>query len=122
VIEWEPGACCGVVLASPGYPGSYATGLPIDGLDDLEDGVLLFQAGTKAGPDPRKVDRWAGVKRELMVDTPTAQAVLTAGGRVLTVAARGTTMAEAREKVYRNVVRIKFEGCHFRRDIALREL
>jgi phosphoribosylamine---glycine ligase len=121
-IEWEPGACCGVVLASPGYPGSYATGLPIDGLDDLEDGVLLFQAGTKAGPDPRKVDRWAGVKRELMVDTPTAQAVLTAGGRVLTVAARGTTMAEAREKVYRNVARIKFEGCHFRRDIALREL
>jgi hypothetical protein len=75
-IEWEPGACCGVVFASPGYPGSYPTGLPIDGLDDLEDGVLLFHAGTKVGPDPRKVDRWAGVKRELMVDSPAPQAVL----------------------------------------------
>ncbi len=121
-IEWENGACCGVVLASAGYPGRYPTGLPIDGLDDLEEGVLLFHAGTKVGPDPRQADRWAAVKRELLIEDPTHQAVLTAGGRVLTVGARGATMAEARDKVYRNVTKIHFDGCHYRRDIALREL
>jgi phosphoribosylamine---glycine ligase len=121
-IEWESGACCGVVLASRGYPGGYPTGIPIDGLDDLEEGVMLFHAGTKVGPDPRRADRWAALKRELLIEDPTHRAVLTAGGRVLTVAARGATMAEAREKVYRNVAKVHFEGCHYRHDIALREL
>ena len=45
--------------------------------------------------------------------------VLTNGGRVLTVVAMGKTIAEAREKVYNNISRIHFEGCHYRKDIAL---
>jgi phosphoribosylamine--glycine ligase len=45
--------------------------------------------------------------------------VLTSGGRVLTVMARGKNLKEARERVYANIPRIKFEGCHYRRDIAL---
>jgi phosphoribosylamine--glycine ligase len=44
--------------------------------------------------------------------------VLTSGGRVLTVAATGSNLSEAREKVYRNIPRIHFEGCHYRKDIA----
>ena len=46
-IRWRQGACCGVVLASGGYPGSYATGEEITGLDRLDPGVAAFHAGTR---------------------------------------------------------------------------
>ena len=97
-IEWSEDACVGVVMASAGYPGSYKTGFPITGLDELDKDILVFHAGTKVGSTPGKV--------------------LTNGGRVLTVAATGKTIAEAREKVYHNTSRIHFEGCHYRKDIA----
>jgi phosphoribosylamine--glycine ligase len=97
-IEWSDDACVGVVMASGGYPGSYKTGFPISGLDSLDEDIVVFQAGTKLGSDGQ---------------------ILTSGGRVLTVMARGKSLAEAREKVYANVPRIKFEGCHYRKDIAL---
>jgi len=98
-VEWNEDACVGVVMASAGYPGSYKTGLPITGLDNLDKDILVFHAGTKIGSQPGQV--------------------LTSGGRVLTVVARGKTIAEAREKVYLNLPRIHFEGCHYRKDIAL---
>jgi phosphoribosylamine--glycine ligase len=98
-IECTDDACVGVVMASGGYPGSYKTGFPIDGLHDVDKDVMVFHAGTKIGATP-----WE---------------VLTNGGRVLTVVAMGKTVAQAREKVYDNVSRIKFEGCHYRKDIAL---
>ena len=94
-IEWSDEACVGVVMASAGYPGSYKTGFPITGLDKLEEDILVFHAGTKE-----------------------KNGIVTDGGRVLTVVARGGTLAEARAKVYSNVLRINFEGCHYRRDIA----
>ena len=121
-IEWDEGCCCGAVLASQGYPGSYPTGLPIEGLDSVDEGILVFHAGTKLGPDPRRSDPLGRLKKELLMAPPSGNAVLTAGGRVLTVAACAPSMAEARERAYRNVERIHFSGCHFRRDIALREL
>lgn len=121
-IEWDGRACCGVVLASQGYPGDYPTGLPITGLDDLEDGILVFQGGTKIGPVTSRVDAFGRLKKELLMDTDGPTAVLTSGGRVLTVAACGDTMAEARDAAYRNVERIQFNGRHYRSDIALREL
>jgi phosphoribosylamine---glycine ligase len=58
---------------------------------------MVFHAGTKLGQDGQ---------------------VLTSGGRALTVAATGKTLAEAREKVYKNITRIHFEGCYYRKDIA----
>ena len=99
-IEWSDEPCVGVVMASGGYPGSYKTGLPISGLDRMDEDVLVFHGGTR-------VDN--GV-------------VSTDGGRVLTVAATGRTIAEARAKVYGNLPRIDFEGCHYRTDIAEREV
>jgi phosphoribosylamine--glycine ligase len=99
-IDWSPQSCVGVVLASGGYPGSYKTGFPVHGLDSTDD-VLVFHAGTKAGND--------GVIR-------------TDGGRVLAVVGLGEGMVEAREKAYRNVPNIYFEGCYYRKDIALREI
>jgi len=101
VVQWNEDACVGVVMASGGYPGSYKTGFKITGLDKLNDDVMVFHAGTKLGEDSQ---------------------VYTDGGRVLTVTATGKSMAEARAKVYRNLARINFDGCHYRRDIAAREV
>jgi phosphoribosylamine--glycine ligase len=100
-VEWSPEACVGVVVASGGYPGSYKTGFPIRGIDKVDKDVLVFHAGTKLGTDGT---------------------IYTDGGRVLTVAGVGQDMAEAREKVYLNVPNIRFEGCYYRKDIALREI
>jgi len=97
-VEWREEACVGVVMASGGYPGKYETGFPITGLDDLDEEILVFHAGTKVGSAPGQV--------------------LTSGGRVLTVVATGKNITEAREKVYQNISRIHFEGCHYRKDIA----
>ena len=96
-IEWSEEACVGVVMASGGYPGKYQTGFPITGLDDVDDDIMVFHAGTRVSPEGQ---------------------VLTSGGRILTVVAAGKDLAEARDKVYKNITRIKFEGCHYRKDIA----
>ena len=97
-VKWSDEACVGVVIASGGYPDNYKTGFPITGLDNLDKDIMVFHAGTKPGSEPGEV--------------------LTGGGRVLTVVAMGKTIAEAREKVYANITRIQFEGCHYRHDIA----
>ena len=100
-IAWSGDACAGVVMSSGGYPGEYRTGFPITISDRLEKDVNVFFAGA--------VKRGDG-------------STVTSGGRVLTVTATGRTMKEASEKVYRNMPYINFEGCHFRRDIAAREV
>jgi phosphoribosylamine---glycine ligase len=95
-IRWSPQAAVGVVLASGGYPATYKLSYPIEGMDDVDPGVLVLHAGTKT--DPR--------------------GVVTNGGRVLTVVATGDTVAEARTKAYANVKRIRFADMQFRTDIA----
>jgi phosphoribosylamine--glycine ligase len=95
-IEWSDEACVGVVMASGGYPGSYKTGFPIKGLDKVDDDILVFHAGTRESE---------GI-------------IYTDGGRVLTVTATGGTIAEAGDRVYSNIRRIHFEGCHNRHDIG----
>jgi len=95
-IEWRDEACVGVVMASGGYPGSYKTGFPIRGLDKVEDDILVFHAGTRESEGK----------------------IYTDGGRVLTVTATGGTIAEAGDRVYSNIRRIHFEGCHYRHDIG----
>jgi phosphoribosylamine--glycine ligase len=96
-LRWSDEACVAVALASGGYPGAYETGLPVEGLDDLDRDVHVFHAGTARDTDG---------------------ALVTAGGRVLTLAATGPTLEAAREKAYGNVERIRFEGMHYRRDIG----
>jgi phosphoribosylamine--glycine ligase len=97
-MEWSEEACVGVVMASGGYPGNFKKGLPISGLNDVDKDIMVFHAGTK-------LDALGNI--------------VTDGGRVLTVVALGKDLAEARQKVYNNISRINFEGCHYRRDIAL---
>ena len=99
-VRWSTDASVCVVMASNGYPGSYATGLPISGLEDVDPDVVVFHAGTRREAEGR---------------------VVTAGGRVLGVTAKGSTLEDARRKAYANVERISFEGAHYRRDIGLQE-
>ncbi len=98
-IEWEKGASVCVVLASQGYPGRYEKGMVITGTEGIEGDVLLFHAGTA---------RRGGN-------------LVTNGGRVLGVTAKGETLKEARENAYRGVEKIGFPGMQFRKDIALEE-
>ena len=95
-VRWSEEPCVSVVLASGGYPATYKLGYIIEGLDDLDPGVMGFQAGTKAD----------------------ARGTVTNGGRVVTVSARGATVAEARAKAYANAARVRFVDRHYRRDIA----
>lgn len=101
-VEWHPETAVCVVMTSPGYPGSYPTGLPIQGLPapSGESRVAVFHAGTK-----RESGR-----------------VVTAGGRVLAVTAWGPSLLDARAQVYQAVPSILFEGRHYRTDIAHRAL
>jgi phosphoribosylamine--glycine ligase len=98
-ISWDERPSVTVVLASAGYPGKYETGKKISGLADAAklEGVQVFHAGTKIASGE----------------------VVTASGRVLAVTALGRTINAARNRAYEAVSRIHFDGCHYRRDIAL---
>jgi phosphoribosylamine--glycine ligase len=97
-LDWDPRPAVCVVMASQGYPGSYAKGKVISGLDDVAKlpDVKVFHAGTK-------------LENSLPV---------TDGGRVLGVTALGETLAEAKQRAYEAVSRIQFQGAFYRRDIA----
>ena len=95
------GPLVGIVLASGGYPGSFARGKVISGLPERDsDDVMVFHAGTSLR-DGR---------------------VVTDGGRVLTVVARGDDFRIAIERAYAAASSIHFEGVHMRRDIGKRAL
>ncbi len=98
-LEWDPRPAVCVVMASEGYPGSYAKGHPIRGLDEaakLPD-VKVFHAGTQLDGQGR---------------------VVTAGGRVLNVTALGESIALAKRNAYEGVKCIRWEGAWCRKDIA----
>jgi len=98
------GACAvGVVLAAKGYPGDVETGRPIEGLEHLAHeypDVLAFFAGVKAS----------------------GHALVTAGGRVMTLVARGSSFETAIARAYDAVSRVRFDGMQFRRDIGRKAL
>jgi phosphoribosylamine--glycine ligase len=96
----EPAVC--VVMASGGYPGAFEAGKPITGIEEAERiyGVKVFHAGSS--------------RRDGMY--------YTAGGRVLGVTARGQDLPDAVERAYDAVMKIRFEGMHYRKDIAARGL
>jgi len=97
-VRWFPEAALTVVMAAKGYPGDYAKGTRIDGLDDAAkvEGAEIFHAGTMAKDGH----------------------VLANGGRVLNVCATGKTIAEAQRRAYEAVDRIKWLDGFCRRDIG----
>jgi phosphoribosylamine---glycine ligase len=97
-LKWDPRPAVCVVMASQGYPGSYAKGKVVSGLEQAArfPGVKVFHAGTRFERD----------------------FVVTDGGRVLGVTALGGTLSEAKARAYEAVSCIHFQGAFYRRDIA----
>jgi phosphoribosylamine---glycine ligase len=101
-LQWRDEASVCVVMASAGYPSEYVKGKPITGLAEAAKfpNTKVFHAGTqKVGNE-----------------------IVTSGGRVLGVTAWASTLQEARNAAYRAVEKIKFDGAHYRRDIAAKAL
>ncbi|MBI4495009.1 MAG: phosphoribosylamine--glycine ligase [Chloroflexi bacterium] len=116
-VRWSPGASCAVVLASQGYPGPLRTGVPIEGLDEVEPGMFVFHAGTTRRSEAPAASGWRALRQGLGLGGGESD-VLTAGGRVLTLVGTGATLAEARERAYRAVEVVRFEGRQYRTDIG----
>ncbi len=99
-IQWKEEVAVCVIMASGGYPGPYRKGDEIKGLDQINDQALVFHAGT----------------------TQEDGKVVTNGGRVLGVTSIGKNVEEARNRAYQAVEQIRFEGAHYRTDIAQKAL
>ena len=100
-IAWSPEPCVSVVIASGGYPGKYAKGFPISGLEEAaREGAVVFHAGTSFKDGK----------------------IVNSGGRVLGISARGADIAEAIANAYRAADKISFEGGFCRRDIGAKAL
>jgi phosphoribosylamine--glycine ligase len=97
-LRWYPDPALTVVMAAKGYPGSYAKGTLIEGLEEAAqvEGVEIFHAGTRA----------EGAK------------IVANGGRVLNVTAMGKTVAEAQQRAYAAIDRIRWPEGFCRRDIG----
>ena len=96
-LEWDTRASVAVVLASAGYPESSSSGDLISGLDTLPEGVEAIHAGTAFDDQG---------------------SVVTAGGRVLALAALGDRIGDARRAAYAGVESVQFDGRQYRNDIA----
>ncbi len=98
-LRWSPQASVAIVVASAHYPDDAAMtlGLQIRGLAEIPRGALIFHAGTKFEP---------------------GRGLVTDGGRVVTSAALGETVAQAREKALAGARQVRFPGAFFRTDIA----
>ncbi|MCY1415248.1 Phosphoribosylamine--glycine ligase [compost metagenome] len=99
---WDPRPTVGVVLAAGGYPGDYAKGDVIEGLDEAAklDGKV-FHAGTALNA---------------------AGQVVTAGGRVLCATAIGASVSDAQQQAYRLAEKIRWNGMFYRHDIGYRAI
>ncbi len=99
---WDPRPTVGIVLAAGGYPGDYAKGDVIEGLDEAAklDGKV-FHAGTALNAEGQ---------------------VVTAGGRVLCATAIGRSVSEAQQQAYRLAEKIRWNGCFYRKDIGYRAI
>lgn len=95
-IDMDPRTAVTVVVASGGYPEEYPSGFAIHGLDTITESTV-YHAGTKKD----------------------SSRVVTSGGRVLAVTSLGKDIAEAREKSYRSIQKLRFDGMYFRNDIGL---
>lgn len=99
-LKWKEEAVLGVVLASEGYPGSYQKGVPIKGLDEIEQ-ATVYHAGT--------------IRSE-------KGAICSDGGRVLLVAASGASVEAAQQQVYREMKKLDQPGFFYRKDIGARAI
>ncbi|MPM23333.1 Phosphoribosylamine--glycine ligase [bioreactor metagenome] len=94
-IDYSKEEAICVMLTSGGYPEAYEKGKVITGLENLDSDVVVFHSGTKFDKEN----------------------IVTNGGRVIGITAKGSSVKEASDKVYENIKKINFEGMHYRKDI-----
>lgn len=94
-LKWKKEECMTVVATSKGYPETYEKGFKIEGIDKLDEDLILFHNGTKR------------INEDLFTN----------GGRVLSFTALGESLDQARKKVYSNIERVRFKGIYYRKDI-----
>ena len=99
-VQWKNYSALCIVLAASGYPGHYEKGMPFHGLSTKVSDVAVFHAGTKVQ----------------------GKSTVTSGGRVLGITAIGDTLETARDKAYKSVGKISYEGKIFRKDIGAKAL
>ncbi len=101
-VDWVEDATVCVVLAAPGYPGSYQKGIPIQGIEKAEADphTVVFHAGTALQDD----------------------VLVSSGGRVLGVTSTAPTLGEAIQRAYQGAEKIEFSGKYYRRDIGAKGL
>lgn len=97
-IKWSEDFACCVVMASGGYPTGYKSGYPIEGLDKVPKDITVFHAGT----------------------VQKGEEIVTSGGRVLGITARGGTLKSAVDRAYEGVHYISFKDAHYRKDIGVK--
>lgn len=107
-LEWDPSYQFCLIATSgrtkgkkgwyKGYPERYKIGLPIQGLDQIDDDCLIFHSGTGRNEDGE---------------------LITTGGRVLCIVSNGETLAKAREIAYREMQKVSFDGIYYRSDIGI---
>ena len=97
-VEWKEQHSCGVVIASEGYPEKYISNKEVRIIEDTNEDVKLFHAGTK------------------LVN----EKIVTAGGRVFCATALGNDLKEAQSKAYNLVQKVDFEGAFCRKDIGFK--
>ncbi|NLY44785.1 MAG: phosphoribosylamine--glycine ligase [Tissierella sp.] len=95
-LVWTDDVCLTVVTTSEGYPGNYEKGYKITGLETIDKEIIVFHNGTK------------------YLDND----LTTNGGRVMSITALGNTMEVARNKIYKNIGKINFQGINYRNDIG----
>lgn len=95
-LVWDARPCMTVILTSKGYPGEFEKGFEIKGLEDVDEDINIFHNGTQYEKGK----------------------FITSGGRVLSITSMGETIEEAREKVYKNIKKIDFDGMSYRTDIG----
>ncbi|MFL2762183.1 MAG: phosphoribosylamine--glycine ligase [Dehalococcoidia bacterium] len=96
-IEWDPDPAVTVVIASGGYPENYTIGHEISGLKESTNQVMVFHAGTELNQDGK---------------------IVTSGGRVLSITAKGSSFESARNLAYKEIESINFKNAYYRTDIA----
>ncbi|HSQ33970.1 MAG TPA: phosphoribosylamine--glycine ligase, partial [Peptostreptococcaceae bacterium] len=97
-IKYEDCATVCVILTSKGYPENYEKGKVISGTDSVDEDIMIFHSGTNLVNDK----------------------LVTNGGRVIGIVAKGKGLEEATKKAYKNVEKVNFEGAHYRNDIGLK--
>lgn len=95
-LKWTDKNCLTVIIASGGYPEKYEKGKEIKGLEAIDSDLMIFHGGSK------------NVNNKIITD----------GGRVLAVTSLGSTLEEARSKVYKNITNICFDNMYYRKDIG----